>query len=275
MGKKEQKPQKPVMHVLPPEIAESPLRTTIAVIGAGGTGTHVIEGLAMMNEALIALGYNGLSVQVFDDDIVLEHNIGRQSFGWNDCQKNKAEACVARVNRMYGTDWIAQPIRFDPGKFINGMSNIVITAVDNGKTRNQVYEWFKRNAGWRVVNEIETGRRRPHHHHAFETHYWLDIGNDDRYGQFLLASEDLPSSVDLFGKFSEEPVKASCSAAESLRRQDLFINKLLATHACNLLWELLRKTRITHHGGYLNLATGKLRPIKVPFKPPIDIPELP
>ena len=249
------------------------MKTTIMVIGAGGTGSHVIESLAMMNEALIMLGFNGLSVQVFDDDIVLEHNIGRQSFGWNDCHRNKAEAIVARVNRIYGTDWLAQPMKFETGRFKNGLSNIVITAVDNGATRNKVYDWFRINAGWKVVREIEEGRRRVNHHHAYGTFYWLDIGNDDRYGQFVLGGEGLPTSVELFGRFSEEPVKDSCSAAESLRRQDLFINKLLATHACNLLWDLLRKSRIKHHGGYLNLSTGKVRPIKVPYKPKIEIPE--
>ena len=43
---------------------------TVSVIGAGGTGSQVVTGLARMSVALQALGHPGLHVTVFDPDTV-------------------------------------------------------------------------------------------------------------------------------------------------------------------------------------------------------------
>ena len=63
---------------------------TVFVIGAGGTGSQVVTGLARMGMALQALGHPGLHVTVFDPDTVTEANIGRQLFSEAETGLNKA-----------------------------------------------------------------------------------------------------------------------------------------------------------------------------------------
>jgi hypothetical protein len=51
--------------------------------------------------------------------------------------------------------------------------------------------------------------------------------------------------------------------AEALEKQDLFINSSVATLAGQLLWTLMRRGRIEHHGYFVNLGTGKTMPLPV------------
>ena len=80
---------------------------TVFVIGAGGTGSQVVTGLARMGMALQALGHPGLHVTVFDPDTVTEANIGRQLFSEAETGLNKAVALVTRINRFFGYAWEA------------------------------------------------------------------------------------------------------------------------------------------------------------------------
>lgn len=55
----------------------------------------------------------------------------------------------------------------------------------------------------------------------------------------------------------------SCSTMEALEKQDLFINDTLVTSALSLLWRLLRHGKITHHGSFVDLKTGSVRPLPI------------
>jgi hypothetical protein len=81
----------------------------------------------------------------------------------------------------------------------------------------------------------------------------------------ILADTKVPNVLDLFPSMAEREDKnaPSCSVAESLRAQDLFINQAVATHACALLWQWFHKGRIDSIGGFVNLKTGNVRPIPV------------
>jgi len=61
--------------------------------------------------------------------------------------------------------------------------------------------------------------------------------------------EKLDASLDNDG----EP---SCSAVESLERQEPFANSTLAQHALALLARLFRYGTICHHGGFISLSMG-------------------
>ena len=80
---------------------------SVHVIGAGGTGSQVATNLARMDMALRALGHPGLHVTVFDPDTVSEANIGRQLFSESEIGLNKAVALVTRINRFFGSTWVA------------------------------------------------------------------------------------------------------------------------------------------------------------------------
>ena len=81
---------------------------TVFIIGAGGTGSQVITNLARMDTALQASGHPGLHVTLFDPDTVTQANIGRQLFSETELGMNKATAAVTRVNRFFGTAWMAK-----------------------------------------------------------------------------------------------------------------------------------------------------------------------
>lgn len=55
----------------------------------------------------------------------------------------------------------------------------------------------------------------------------------------------------------------SCSLAEALSKQDLFINSTLAQLGYNILWKMFRNGMIEHQGLFLNLETLKVNPIGV------------
>ena len=61
----------PLKHYVHPAIVSSRRPIDITLIGAGGTGSQVLSGLARMNQALKALGSSGFHVRVFDGDSVL------------------------------------------------------------------------------------------------------------------------------------------------------------------------------------------------------------
>ena len=82
---------------------------TVNLIGAGGTGSQVLTCLARLDVTLRALGHPGLSVTLYDPDIVSGTNIGRQLFSDSDIGLNKAKCLITRVNNFFGNDWKAEP----------------------------------------------------------------------------------------------------------------------------------------------------------------------
>ena len=66
-----------------------------------------------------------------------------------------------------------------------------------------------------------------------------------------------------YAKIKEKESGPSCSLAEALDKQDLFINSTLAQLGCNILWKMFRNGMIEHQGVFLNLDTLKVNPIAV------------
>lgn len=236
---------------------------TIHLVGAGGTGSQVLESLARMDSALTQLGHPGLHVTVFDADEVSESNIGRQLFSPADIGLNKAICLVTRINRFFGLDWSAVPEMYSDDA---GSANITISCVDNVKSRLFIHTHLKQ------VKHVSDVYQKPL--------YWLDFGNTQKTGQVILGTiakikqprktefetqGELPTLCDMFDltKVDERDSGPSCSLSEALRKQDLFINSTLAQMGCALLWKLFREGRIQFHGIFLNLSTFKTNPIAV------------
>ena len=66
-----------------------------------------------------------------------------------------------------------------------------------------------------------------------------------------------------YSTIREEDSGPSCSLAEALRKQDLFINSMLAQIGCDILWRMFREGRTFYRGAYLNLDTLRVNPIPV------------
>jgi len=78
----------------------------------------------------------------------------------------------------------------------------------------------------------------------------------------------LPTVADLFPeivdpRLDKQDQLPSCSAVEALQRQEPFINQTLAFQALAMLSRLFRYGRLSYHGGFLNLRTGKMANLAV------------
>lgn len=245
-------------HVANKFLTTNGLKTSVLVVGAGGTGSHFLHALARMHITMVALGHNGLHVDMIDDDIVEPHNVGRQLFGWGDVKANKAHAAIARVNRTYGTSWKAFSERMPLWKC---KANIVVTAVDNNATRHEMQKVLRVPKGG-LVPHMEVFE----HASMLNNYYWLDMGNEDTYGQVVLGGGDLATSIEALGAdaFPDVPAKDTCSMEQSITKQDLFINQQVATMGINILWNLFRRGKITYNASFINLAKGTMRSSLIP-----------
>ena len=246
---------------------------TVNLIGAGGTGSQTLTLLARMNSALIGLGHPGLFVRVYDPDTVSQTNVGRQMFFPSDVGLAKADCLVSRINAGFGTDWRAET-RIFPTQLKtltqDDQANIYITCTDNITSR---FELAKVLSHMAVVMEDKAAD----HQMPF---YWLDMGNARTTGQAVLGTiqrigqpkskkfetvERLPVVTDYEGYngIAERDSGPSCSLAEALHQQDLFVNSILAQHGIHLLWVMLRNGMTRHRGVFVNLETLIVNPIPV------------
>lgn len=246
---------------------------TVNLIGAGGTGSQMLTGLARMNHALTDLNHAGLSVRLWDDDAISEANLGRQLFAESELGLHKSVALINRTNRFFGTDWKAETIKFekdDLGKLQSNMkSEIYISCVDSVKSRFDIAE---------ILNELKIDKG----YYRNQYKYWLDLGNSQFSGQVLLSTignikqpqsekyetvENLPFVTEEFGELlkqsEQEDDTPSCSLVEALEKQDLYINSVLAQMGSSLLWNLFRNGLTENRGFFLNLKNFHSQPIKL------------
>lgn len=230
----------------------------IALIGAGGSGSQVLTGLARMAVALHDLQLEDLHVTVYDPDSVSTANVGRQLFSPSDIGVPKATALVNRINNYFGFSWDAVTSAFPYEQNENIRNNILVSCVDTRSARKRIYGHI--------------------HNHPC---YWLDLGNSNHSGQAVIGNADyaarspfqkrkytlLPTVADLFPEILDDQLPEddapSCSLAEALQKQDLLVNQVVATHALELLWQLLRHGEIQYHGFFFNANAFSLQPLPV------------
>ena len=109
-------------------------------------------------------------------------------------------------------------------------------------------------------------------------HYWLDLGNNADSGQFVLGQPEnqrnkardmrLPTAPELFSELINQKLDKKdrlprCSALEALERQEPFVNQTLAYQALAMLARLFRYGRLSYHGGFVNLRTGRTTSLPV------------
>lgn len=179
-----------------------------------------------------------------------------------DVNINKAIVLTGRINRFFGTDWIAMGSKYTG----HLTSNILITCVDSAKARVAI----SKKISWK-------NKKAP----TDDLYYWLDMGNLQKTGQCILGTKR-PSRYKLIStesvkqvlktvteqfpqlaRIKEKEQGPSCSLAEALQSQDLFINTTLAAVGCNLIWKLFREDFITSRGAYINIETLSVNPIKI------------
>ncbi|WP_454887913.1 PRTRC system ThiF family protein [Sphingomonas oryzagri] len=241
-------------HFLPAGLERRPI--TILLAGCGGNGAQMLMGLASLDTALRAISSRSLDVTVVDDDIVTEANLGRQPFYRCDIGNSKARTLTERINLAHGLSWTA--VHGRAPKAIGAESfDMLITCVDTASARRA------------IGGMLGKGRSVPA--------YWLDLGNRASDGQYLIGCPGraaagktgrLPTVLEYFPELADEGIPEddapSCSVAEALERQSLFVNRVMASHALALLFDLLGRGSIGHAGAFVNLASGQTVPIPLP-----------
>lgn len=241
---------------------------SVNVIGCGGTGSQVLTALGRMSYALKKLGHPGMIVTAYDGDIVTAANCGRQLFSEQEIGSNKAEALISKLNFFFGTKWdsVSEEYKLD-----SNPANITITCVDTAKARLTVRHNLEDKG--RIYNDD-----------ICRAYYWLDMGNLADRGQVVLGTTPkrevvqpkkrndcvatLPDVTELFDlkAIKEKDQGPSCSLAEALSKQDLFINSSIANAGMALLWKMFTVGYLETQGVFLNLTTMQMNPIKITGK---------
>ena len=219
----------------------------INLVGVGGGGSLVLSGLVRLHLAMKSLGHPyGLDVEVWDPDRVSPANIGRQLFAASEVGLNKAEALVNRYNFGFALNWEAHPERY---RFTRSF-DILIACVDSRKSRKEIFQTLPKKDGPYV---LDGG--------VLATCGQVIIGNGSN--ELPYPYEELPTLIDT--KIKEQNLP-SCSLAESLSIQELFVNQWLATAELELIWRLFRKGGLDYRGFYINLDTGRMNPVSIDSK---------
>jgi len=247
---------------------------SVNLIGAGRTGSQVLHLLGRMNYILMAHGHPGLFVRLFDGDTVTKANIATQLFFENEIGFNKAGVLINRANRQHGTNWKAFPYNYDKVNFHSNekyfAANITISCVDTIAARF-------------TIAEIISGLKETYKHYRDQLIYWMDFGNLKHTGQVILSTVGdikqpnsrkykpvaiLPFITDefkeqLYEQIPTEMKLPSCSLAQAVSQQDLFINPSVAIPGVNLLWQMFREGMTAFRGVFINLKTFRMQPIPV------------
>ncbi|MCR8560316.1 PRTRC system ThiF family protein [Mucilaginibacter sp. BJC16-A38] len=264
---------RPSVHIVEKTLLNPYNPILINLIGAGGTGSQFLTALGRMNHALIAMHHPGLMVRVFDDDKVEVANLGRQLFSTAELGMYKAVALVNRINLFFGTNWKAITDKYNKETIAASpelrMAEFTISCVDTVSARFEIAELLLN-----FDERISYMRNRPL--------YWMDFGNSRDTGQVILSTltdikqpeskkfrvvETLPVVTSEFRELLETSESTdntpSCSLAEALTKQDLFINSALANLGASLLWQVFREGILFNRGFFLNLKEFKTQPLKV------------
>jgi PRTRC genetic system ThiF family protein len=238
----------------------------VLVVGCGGTGTSIIGGLPYIHQAMLVQGHPyGLHVTVMDADTVSPFNCVRQPFSRGEIGLYKGVVMVNRINLFWGLNWKAIPRALTAQTLAASHASsgeatlrpdIMVGCVDTRAARAII---AKSTAGASVVG------------------YWFDLGNSHSSGQFMLGEPQnarnkrsrtrLRTVAELYPEIVDpaldDDTEPSCSAIEALERQECFVNTVLAQHGLALLARLFRYGQISHHGGFVDVATSRSVPLAV------------
>lgn len=233
-------------------------KVNVAVVGAGGTGSQMVTHLGRLHHTMLALGHpGGLSVRLYDDDIISHSNFVRQVFLKPEVGNYKAPIVINKVNLGFGLNWESKIEKVSANTNLNDI-DIIIGCVDTRKGRLAILE--------AANNRNQT--------------YWLDCGNMLDAGQVIFGEivppqlsrvDRLPHVADLFPEMidpamDEKDDTPSCSLQEAVGKQSLLINTTVAVMACNILAQLFRCGKIKDHGCFINLNANKVNPIPICYE---------
>lgn len=244
----------PPLPFLLPELRD----VTIALIGCGGTGSHIAQGLARLATHCRETNGPRITLAFVDGDTVEPKNVGRQLFSAADIGKNKAQALAARFSAVFGLSILAFPHMLEHQLVRAEGMGILVGAVDSAAGRRAIRDQMARgNSPWWL---------------------WLDCGNHEASGQVVVGSAGhapgmfgvlknglctrLPSAPLIYPELLEDAParpRADCAAAMEDNAQSLMVNQMMAAVASQYLYDLVIRRRLTTFRTVVDLASLTMR----------------
>ena len=221
-------------------------RVNVVVVGCGGTGAFVVEGLCRLLPAAIPL-------VLVDPDRVEERNLKRQNFFREELGQLKSEALAVRLSRKF-----ERPVAYStmPVSFASvPQGSLLIGCVDTGPARKDIAKKFSSNP-------------------ASSPAWWIDSGNGENFGQILVGNTG-DVIIDRYGKdydvfahwplptiqlpeiLLQQPVQRNCA---DISDQGPTINQSMASLVIETARRLLIGT-CPWVQLYLDMEMGTLRPV--------------
>jgi len=228
----------------------------VTVVGCGGTGGFVAEGLCRILPAMAKL-------LLIDPDRVEERNLLRQNFYITDLGMYKSEALAHRLAAKFN-----RPVAYStlPVSMVKGTHNIVIGCVDNGLARGSIAE-IASPRGYQAQRSLSG--------------WWVDAGNGENYGQVLVGNTSTAQLCPSFGAIKRRAVYRdicvalplptiqrpellkqvtrvnNCAAAVAQNAQSPTINQVMAALVLEVVRRILDGT-CPWMQLYLDMETGAL-----------------
>ncbi len=223
------------------EVANASRIPAIIVVGCGGTGGIVADGLARMLPLNIGL-------ILIDMDRVEERNLNRQSFTAADVGLFKSEALAKRLAGKY-----QRSVRYSvlPVGAADLPKGIIVGCVDNGLARQA------------IADRIHDGQ------------WWVDSGNGTNFGQVLIGNSKIEKLRPSFNSalcyrlplpiiqqpalLTQVPRQRSCADAVAADDQSPTINQAMGALVLEVVRRIIEGT-CPWMQLYLDLEAGTLTP---------------
>jgi len=255
-------------HYLPTSVLDNTSEVHFIIVGAGGTGSHLTYKMAKIALALKELGRKPIKVTLVDGGEIRNTTHFRGNFSPFVREGNKAVNTIEYVNRLFKVDF----------KSLDAAIAEATTYMDIGLQTNQCVffitctDTISSRAATKSILENFSKL------YKFSSLYWMDIGNDKDFGQYILGTVGkieqpyVPgvktiAKMPLFYTFFEEYFKRtdsntqSCNFFETVSSQELLINDIMATHAAYMIYDFLINYNITYQGAFINMETLTINPI--------------
>lgn len=240
-------------------IPESPT-VTIAIVGCGGTGSHIAQAAARLAAHCRDAGGPQILLGLIDGDTVEAKNVGRQLFSAADIGTNKAQALAGRFSAVFGLQVAAFPTMLGEQRLGHGGYGILVGAVDSA-------------AGRRALRTQQA---------AWGWDLWLDCGNHEASGQVVVGSTAgdphglgmtgalklpglcgrLPSAPLLYPELlvdAPRRPREDCAAAMQDNAQSLMVNQMMAAIASQYLYQIVVRRRLTTFQTVVDLDSLAMR----------------
>ncbi len=266
------------MNLMPIRVLD-PSKTSLILIGVGGTGGYVLQQVARLLYAIREQGCAIPSVLLVDGDTVEEKNLLRQYFLPSDVGKNKAEVLAKRYGQAYGLDIAAYPYYLDEQTpFMRLVSDftpqngtpIILGCVDNAPTRKLLHERSKQLSNVVYIDSGNGSVAVPDDIQHIDRYQLAKIKSMGWDGQVVVGirkdkQDVLPFPGDVFPNLLEadeddvHPSEVRCGDVVVSQPQRLMTNVMAATTVLTYLHTLLSDGTLLHHRTFFDARKGFMR----------------